>query len=419
LTELLKRGDCFPQGTEILMANGTIKEIENIEEGEKIIGKEGNPTIVLKVFEPEEKTFYKVVFNNNSKIIVSLDHHLFIKENGKEIRTEVENLKIGDVLIEPKSISFSEEEKLSYEDGYFYGLYIADGWLEKNRVRIAGKDGTRKEEQKRWVKKYAENKGYKTNWQKRFLTISSKELRNKLEKLFGKGAKNKHLPKFNYSEEGVRGLLDGLKADAAERKNELTYSSISKRLAEGIRILCKRIGLQTSIRKDVNHGGFGKNPIYRVGVRKKGHLPLKVKRIELFCSGEGYDLQTGDGGIFLSSFCSSVSNCEDSSSFVLNLFHTYELIFGVFRNWTPALAHGLLVYSNGSCSGHAFPLLLNNKTEDLSKSYVGEPTLRHYKPSESLKQKGKNYKASWGISTLPHYGCFSGGWQIKKEKRWW
>src|SRR3989344_3487144 len=53
-------GGCFAAGTRILMSNGTYKNIEEIEPGNRVINKDGNPVNVLKSFCTGVKKISKV-----------------------------------------------------------------------------------------------------------------------------------------------------------------------------------------------------------------------------------------------------------------------------------------------------------------------------------------------------------------------
>ena len=125
------------------------------------------------------------------------------------------------------------------------------------------------------------------------------------------------------SKNEAKSLLEGLKADAYTKiKNgrlpQITYGTISYELAIQIRVLYKILGIDVYISKCVNHGGFGKNPIYRIYVRNTDKS-VKIKSIKYFGKEQVYDIQTGNNGIYLPEGDIEVHNCEDFTILFMDL----------------------------------------------------------------------------------------------------
>lgn len=75
------RGKCFAKDTKILMWDGTIKCVQDIKIGDKIIGDDGTPRIVDRLYSGEDK-MYKIKQNKAEDYVVSAGHMLTLKASG-------------------------------------------------------------------------------------------------------------------------------------------------------------------------------------------------------------------------------------------------------------------------------------------------------------------------------------------------
>ena len=108
------------------------------------------------------------------------------------------------------------------------------------------------------------------------ITGASNVLSNFLTKFVGHGAANKYVPNeaFIASKEFISGLLNGYySGDGTVSKNSIDCGSASKRLIEGISMLCSRFGIFSKMSKSqLKSNNFGtKNikPTYRLSVRSQ------------------------------------------------------------------------------------------------------------------------------------------------------
>jgi IMP dehydrogenase/GMP reductase len=119
---------CFAGDTRILMANGTYKNISDIEVGEFVINKDGNPVEVLNKM---NKGFMKVIdmrTNNwHGRTVVTDNHKYFIGDNKWE---SIQNLSENSLRM-PKNINFQLEKtdeiegiKLNYKFGKSVALAL-------------------------------------------------------------------------------------------------------------------------------------------------------------------------------------------------------------------------------------------------------------------------------------------------------
>ena len=105
-------GKCFGYGTEILMYNGSIKKIENIKIGEKVMGDDSKPRKVLTLARGKEK-MYKITSIIGESFICNESHILSMKWSGGKKH------KTGDII----EMTVKDYLKLSVTDKHQLKLY--------------------------------------------------------------------------------------------------------------------------------------------------------------------------------------------------------------------------------------------------------------------------------------------------------
>ncbi|AXP80837.1 Hom end-associated Hint [Mariniflexile rhizosphaerae] len=79
--------NCFAEGSQVLMGDGTTKNIEFIQVGDAVltydfIKEKMEINLVLKVDNPIHHKLVKVVFSNGEEIISTEDHPYYVKDKG-------------------------------------------------------------------------------------------------------------------------------------------------------------------------------------------------------------------------------------------------------------------------------------------------------------------------------------------------
>lgn len=77
-TGIYKIDGCFGENTEMLLWNGIIKKVQDIQVGDILIGDDGNPRNVLRIFNGEDN-LYKVNQTNGISYVVNSKHELVLK----------------------------------------------------------------------------------------------------------------------------------------------------------------------------------------------------------------------------------------------------------------------------------------------------------------------------------------------------
>ena len=172
-----------------------------------------------------------------------------------------------------------ETFSLSYDNGVFIGLFIAEGNINNSKIYITNNDETIRAFVKGWFSKY--NIVFTETIRKNKIggtttTIcgSSCILSKLITMMVGHGAKNKHVPNEAYISniDFVKGILSGyISGDGYISKNSINSSSCCRRLSEDISLLCSRVGVHAKLAvsqlKKNNLGTKNIQPSYRLSIR--------------------------------------------------------------------------------------------------------------------------------------------------------
>ena len=90
---------CYSEDTKVLMANGVYKKINQIDEGEYVINKDGKPVKVLNVINKGKKEVLKIQTNNWHKdIFVTPDHQYWIGDLSTSSYESIQSSGIAKLL---------------------------------------------------------------------------------------------------------------------------------------------------------------------------------------------------------------------------------------------------------------------------------------------------------------------------------
>ncbi len=199
------------------------------------------------------------------------------------VRCDISNIKNGYVYPyhaqRITNVSIPELFELNYNNGIFIGLFLAEGHISNNIISITNNN----ENIRTFVKSWFETFNIKWAEQQKINNIGgltttvrgySSILCQFISRLVGHGAHNKYVPSeaFIANIDFVKGILNGyFSGDGSVSKNSIEASSSSKRLIEGINMLCTRIGVFgktfVSRMKKNNIGTKNIRPSYRLSIR--------------------------------------------------------------------------------------------------------------------------------------------------------
>ena len=298
-------GKCLGLGTKVVMFDGTLKNVEDIEVGDQLMGDDSTPRNVLSLARGREKMFW-VRQNKGIDYRVNESHILSLKRSRNEGRYkhgDVLNISIKDY--NKKSDKFHSNYK-GYKvdiefleqhlevDPYFLGIWLGDG--TSSNVSIATQDKeiveylnsyakelklqvTKSHNNKEKCPMYSITKGERGGYYK-----NDNSLQTRLRKL--NLLDNKHIPHkyIQNSKENRLKLLAGLlDSDGYYDKKFNVFEIIQKdkKLAKEIKYLADSLGFRVSFKtkiakiKKINY----ECEVYRLRiVGDLDKIPTKIKR---------------------------------------------------------------------------------------------------------------------------------------------
>ena len=134
---------CHAKGQGILMHNGTVKKVEDIKVGEKLMGPDSKPRTVLRLCRGREQ-MYKVVPTKGETFVVNENHILSLRMSGSITREGYKKGEIIDISVEEylkqsprfkqdgmqyrsKSLNFSNPKTDFLINPYLMGIWLGDG----------------------------------------------------------------------------------------------------------------------------------------------------------------------------------------------------------------------------------------------------------------------------------------------------
>lgn len=347
--------DCLPVGTLLLTDTYEFMPIEKARPGTRIWGRDRWSVV--------ERVWYKgilpvdvITLNTGSTFKATADHKVYVapcprhitQNNGHKcscnlnerdtVRISVSELREGMVMVDPARIPFGVEH-INTDRAFIEGLYLADGWSSHNsRFDISGRDGMRKEAQKKAVEDACARLGVETTWHAKHISVLDPEWALRCQQM-GTHAPDKHMLSLNVDESTAAAYLHGLIADADIR--DRAFTSTSRLLSLQFRMLHKMFGVRCGMRFIENHGGLGENPVWRGAPRRtddEGFSSKKLIRVREIdrevLSLPVYDITTDDHYVYLPEADITVSNC-DGHTVVTTTLLTLNGIPAKFRITAP------------------------------------------------------------------------------------
>lgn len=164
LFESFGLGKCHGKGTKILMSDCSIKNVEDIKVGDKLMGDDGTPRKVLSLARGKDK-MYKVTLKNGDMFTCNEDHILSCEISNKysgHKPGDVVNICVKDYLGLPeyakRNCFKAYKRPLDFKsqsvefDPYVYGVWIGDGSRKSLSFTINDKDVEILDYLNRWAK---------------------------------------------------------------------------------------------------------------------------------------------------------------------------------------------------------------------------------------------------------------------------
>jgi replicative DNA helicase len=295
-------GKCLGKGTKVLMFDGSLRKVEEVLEGELLMGDDSTPRKVLSIARGRENMYW-VHQNHGISYRVNESHILSLKRSRKEGGHEhgqVLNIELRDYLTKsPKfksnykgyKVAIEFEEKSLSVEPYFLGLWLGDGHSYSSRITNTDKEvvdylsGYAGDLQLELVTYEQEGKansyGITKGFQGKQNSFSIQGLLREMDLL-----ENKHIPQHYIvnSRSNRLLLLAGLIDSDGHYDNENHVFEITQKreeLAIQIKFLCDTLGYKTSLRTKkatLADRGF-EAEVYRVRISGDlDEIPTRIER---------------------------------------------------------------------------------------------------------------------------------------------
>ena len=286
LTPDIKVGDCVPVTEKLCQPPVLVDHInmtEYLSKNEFVYGTDFN--MATQMMEESMSNRARIPagwWDENNGFTFTLPYTKKASLQRTNVRSNTSNIKDG--FIYPysgnrKDTAIPDKFELNEENGIFVGLFLAEGNAHKNTVNISNNNENIKSFVKYWFDKYSiecteRSRINNIGGTSTSIIGNSSILSTFLTKLVGQGASNKYIPSeaFIAPECFIIGLLNGyFSGDGTVSKNSVEVGSASKRLIEGVSMLCSRIGVfgkvfKTQLKSN-NLGTQNIKPTYRFSVR--------------------------------------------------------------------------------------------------------------------------------------------------------
>jgi len=134
----LGTGKCMKKGTPIMLSDGRIELVENIKEGDFLMGDDSTPRKVLSIARGQDK-MYDIIPVKGDKYTVNQEHILCLKASGNSETIEIsvkDYLKLSEkekALLKGYKVPVNFEEKDLPFDSYMIGYWLGDGISKENQ----------------------------------------------------------------------------------------------------------------------------------------------------------------------------------------------------------------------------------------------------------------------------------------------
>ena len=296
-------GKCLGKGTKVLMYDGSVTMVEEIEVGDLLMGDDSTPRTVLSLARGREmmywvKQLHGMDYRVNESHIISLKRS---RNDGAHTKGDIENIEVREYLNKSEKWKsnykgYKSEVEFEYRDvpldPYLFGVWLGDGKSDSARIF------TQDEEVLEYLEEYAQQNGryvstYRDNEKCPTYTItggrSQKARDNSMQaKLRDLSVlNNKHIPQiYLTNSKSIRlqllaGLIDSDGYTNSKYGGTIEITSKYEHLAKQIKFLCDTLGYRTSLKnKKATISSIGyESEVWRV--RFNGNvdeIPIRVNR---------------------------------------------------------------------------------------------------------------------------------------------
>ncbi len=263
-------GKCLGKGTKVVMFDGSLRKVEDIREGDQLMGDDSTPRQVLSIARGRERMYW-IKQNKGVNYRVNESHILSLKRSrteGPHQNGDVLNITVRDYLTKTDKFKTNYKGyKVAVEfpaqavplDPYFVGLWLGDGHSYSSRITNTDSEVID------YLQSYATDLGLTFSTYQQVGKVPNyaittggrgvKKAFNVQEQLRGLSViENKHIPKsylINSTENRLT-LLAGLIDSDGHYQEEFNCYEITqknKEIAEQLKYLCDTLGFRCSLKE--------------------------------------------------------------------------------------------------------------------------------------------------------------------------
>jgi hypothetical protein len=263
ITLFISGTGCFEKNTEVIMADGTLKKVQDVVIGDKLIGTDSTARTVKTLFRGREK-MVEILLRDGTSFVCNESHILSLVNNSEDGRwglnkNDIVDVKVSDYLkwsdkrkhsfkaFKTKALEFSKKDiKL---DPYVLGVWLGDGYSDGARFACHLSDKA--------IMEAIREKGFNVyKGISKFTWNAPGGLRKELINLNLLG--NKHIPEIYLTStisdrlSLLAGLLD-TDGSYSLKKNIYEFSQKKKSFIESVKRLAESLGFACKLGKQKNN----------------------------------------------------------------------------------------------------------------------------------------------------------------------
>jgi len=307
-------GPCLALGTKVWMADGSLRKVEDLQVGEYVVGKDGYPKKIIRLFTGEDE-MYQVDQTRGMSYTVTSQHKLCLKhrdaniseKNRYRLLTPPEwlaltpyNQKVMVGLRNSLPLEFPRKEVLI--EPYYLGLWLGDGFRDTTGIIV---NETRDPEIVQYLEEYSnrlggvlwKNQRHRKDYKDKMMSCGirgkgfGKQVNFNANILIPSFVKynlfyNKHIP-WSYLKNDVEtrlqvlaGLIDS-DGNYDPDRGRFTIGSSNKRFLRQVARLVTSLGMRVWWGKGVSKTGFGVgNDMFTITIYMENPsvIPTRVAR---------------------------------------------------------------------------------------------------------------------------------------------
>ncbi|MEM1328292.1 MAG: replicative DNA helicase [Bacteroidota bacterium] len=260
-------GKCLGKGTKVVMYDGRLKKVEDVQVGDLLMGDDSTPRRVLSLARGREQMYW-VRQNKGVDYRVNESHILSLKKSrreGRHQKSDVLNIEVRDYLTRSDKfktkykgyrVAIELNEKKTMVEPYFLGLWLGDS--SRTKLETTNRDA----EVIDYIYDYAEQLDFRVRKDEPQNRIPKYSIVGGVQGHTGASMRgmlrhigvidNKHIPNnylYNSTEKRLELLAGLIDSDGhyLVQSNGYEIAQKNKRLAHQIKYLCDSLGFRTSL----------------------------------------------------------------------------------------------------------------------------------------------------------------------------